>query len=203
MKQYDAIIIGSGQAGTPLAFKFASKNKKVAFIEKEHFGGTCLNEGCTPTKAYVASARRMYDAMNGEPLGISIPKGAKADMKIIRQRKDSLVQKSVEGLTNALENNKNIDIYKGSAVFSGPKSIEIDDTEIKGDKIFINTGARARIPEGFEDVNYLTNKEILDLEEIPEHLIIVGGSYIGLEFGQIFRRFGSKVTIIEKGDGLI
>lgn len=203
MKKYDAIIIGSGQAGTPLVFQYASRKMKVAFIEEQHFGGTCLNVGCTPTKAYVASARRMFDALNGEPLGISIPKGAKADLSKIKERKDKLIKKSVDGLTDALENNKYIDVYKGTASFSGKKTILVNGEELTSDKIFINVGARARIPETFQDVNYLTNEELLQLDEIPEHLVIVGGSYIGLEFGQIFKRLGSKVTIIEKNNRLI
>lgn len=203
MKHYDAVIIGSGQAGTPLAFKFASKNKKIAFIERKHFGGTCLNVGCTPTKAYVASARRMHDAMNGDPLGIIIPEGAKANLRRIRQRKDDLIHSSLTGLTNAIENNKNIDVYKGSASFVNSNVIQVNTNKITADQIFINTGTRPRIPGGFDKVDYLTNEGILQLDEIPEHLIVVGGSYIGLEFGQIFRRFGSKVTIIEQGDRLI
>lgn len=203
MKKYDAIIIGSGQAGTPLAFKFAAEKKKVAFIEKEHFGGTCLNVGCTPTKTYVASARRMFDAQNGEPLGISIPEGATANLSKIKKRKDDLVSKSVNGLTHALENNKNIDVFSGTANFLSPKTVVIDGEEIEGEKIFINVGARARVPNGFEGIDFLTNKEILQLEEIPEHLIVVGGSYIGLEFGQIFSRFGARVTVIEMHSRLI
>jgi len=203
MQRYDAIIIGSGQAGTPLAFRFASEGRKVAFIEKEHFGGTCLNEGCTPTKTYVASARRMFDAMNGEHLGISIPEGARADLSFIKKRKDNLVQTSVDWLTRSLESNSNIRVFRGTASFSGPKTVLVDGEEIEGEQIFINVGARARVPEGFEEADYLTSKEILQLEEIPEHLIVVGGSYIGLEFGQIFRRFGSKVTIVEMKDRII
>jgi len=203
MKKYDAIVIGSGQAGTPLAFKLASENQKVAFIEKEHFGGTCLNVGCTPTKTYLASARRMFDAQNGGPLGISIPDGATANLSRIKKRKDDLVNKSVNGLTQALENSKNIDVFKGTANFLSSKTVVIDGEEIVGEKIFINVGARARVPDGFEGVDFLTNKGILQMEEIPEHLIIVGGSYIGLEFGQIFRRFGAKVTIIEMHSRII
>jgi pyruvate/2-oxoglutarate dehydrogenase complex dihydrolipoamide dehydrogenase (E3) component len=203
MKNYDAIIIGSGQAGTPLVFKYASQKMKVAFIEKEHFGGTCLNDGCTPTKAYVASARRMFDATHGEALGIHIPEGATADMGRIKERKDALIKKSVDGIASALESNEYVDVFRGSASFTGKKEVSVNGQQMTADKIFINVGARARIPSGFENVNVLTNKEILQLEEIPEHLIIVGGSYIGLEFGQMFRRFGSNVTIIEQGDRLI
>ena len=203
MKNYDAIIIGSGQAGSPLAFKYAKQKMHVAFIEKEHFGGTCVNDGCTPTKAYVASARRMFDATHGEALGIHIPEGAAADLVKVKERKDALVRKSVDGMTSALENNKYIDVFRGTASFNGPKEVSVDGQQLTAEKIFINVGARARIPSGFEDADILTNKEILQLEEVPEHLIIVGGSYIGLEFGQMFRRFGSKVTIIEKSDRLI
>jgi pyruvate/2-oxoglutarate dehydrogenase complex dihydrolipoamide dehydrogenase (E3) component len=203
MKKYDAIIIGSGQAGTPLAFKLASKKMKVAFIEKEHFGGTCLNVGCTPTKTYVASARRMYDAQNGEALGISIPEGARADLSRIKKRKGDIINKSLNGLTQALENHRNIDVFRGTASFKSSKTVVIDGEEIEGDKIFINVGSRARVPSGFEGVDFLTNQELLQLEEIPEHLIVVGGSYIGLEFAQIFRRFGAKVTVVEMHGRLI
>ncbi|MDF1570605.1 MAG: FAD-containing oxidoreductase [Bacteroidales bacterium] len=203
MKNYDAIIIGSGQAGTPLAFKYASQKKHIAFIEKEHFGGTCLNVGCTPTKAYVASARRMFDATHGEALGIHIPEGATVDLVKVKARKDALIKKSVDGMTSAFENNKYIHVFRGTASFNGPKEVVVNGQQLTAEKIYINVGARARIPSGFEHADVLTNKEILQLEEVPEHLIIVGGSYIGLEFGQMFRRFGSKVTIIEKSDRLI
>ncbi len=200
---FDAIIIGSGQAGTPLAFKLASLGKKVAFIEKEHLGGTCLNIGCTPTKAYVASARRMYDALNGEALGVIIPKGTKADLKKIKERKDTLIKESVDGIKKGIEKNENITFFKGTAKFTDQKTVEVNGQKISAEQIFINVGARPFIPEAFESVNYLTNQSILELETLPEHLVIVGGSYIGLEFGQMFRRFGSKVTIIEKGDRII
>lgn len=202
-KKFDAIIIGSGQAGTPLAFKMAGKSKKVAIVEKEHWGGTCINVGCTPTKAYVASARRMWDAHHGEELGIHIPAGAKADLTKIKKRKDDLIGKSSKGIVSGLEKNDSITHIKGEAVFSGFKTIEVNGEQLQADQIFINTGARPFIPDGFEDINYLTNQSLLELEELPEHLIIVGGSYIGLEFGQMFRRFGSKVTIIERSGQII
>lgn len=203
MTKFDAIIIGSGQAGTPLAFKLASKNQKVAFIEKEHFGGTCLNVGCTPTKAYVASARRIWEAQNGEDLGIYIPEGAKADLKKIKARKDTLVKKSVDGIAKGIADNENITFYKGTASFSASKTVKVNNEEITAEQIFINVGARPSVPQGFENVPFLTNESILQLEEIPEHLIIIGGSYISLEFGQMFRRFGSRVTIIERSDRII
>ena len=203
MKKFDAIIIGSGQAGTPLVFKLATNGKKVAFIEKESFGGTCLNVGCTPTKTYVASARRVYEAQHGDDLGIEIPNGAKANLAKVKSRKDKLIQKSIDGISNGLKSDENITVYNGSASFVGHKIISINDKEISAEKIFINVGAKARTPKEYDGVDVFTNKEILQLEEIPEHLIIIGGSYIGLEFGQMFRRFGSEVTIIERQGNLI
>ena len=200
---FDAIIIGSGQAGTPLVFKLAAKGKKVAFIEKEHFGGTCLNIGCTPTKTYVASARRMWDAQHGEELGVMIPKGSKIDLKKVKDRKDRLIKSSVDGITTGVEENKNITFFKGAAQFYNSKTIDVNGARLTAEEIYINVGARPYIPAGFEGVDYLTNQSILQLEELPEHLIIVGGSYIGLEFGQMFKRFGSKVTIIERGKTII
>ncbi len=203
MKIFDAIIIGSGQAGTPLVFKLASKGRKVAFIEKEHLGGTCLNVGCTPTKAYVASARRMWDAMHGEELGIIIPEGARADLKKIKARKDALIQKSLDGIAGGIEKNENITYFQGVASFADHKVVSVNGELLTAAEIYINVGGRPEIPEGYENVPYLTNQSILELEELPEHLLIVGGSYLGLEFGQMFSRFGSKVTIAEQGDSII
>jgi pyruvate/2-oxoglutarate dehydrogenase complex dihydrolipoamide dehydrogenase (E3) component len=202
-KKFDTIIIGSGQAGTPLVFKMASQGKKVAFIEKEYLGGTCLNVGCTPTKTYVASARRMWEAQHSEELGVIIPKGSKIDMRKVKKRKDDLIQKSVDGISAGVKKNENITFFKGSAKFSGHKTVTINNQVIQADSIYLNVGGRPFIPEGFEAVNYLTNKTILELDEIPEHLIIVGGSYIGLEFGQMFKRFGSRITIIERSETII
>ncbi|NNF19092.1 MAG: FAD-dependent oxidoreductase, partial [Flavobacteriaceae bacterium] len=203
MNSYDAIIIGSGQAGTPLAFKLAEKGRTVAIIEKEHYGGTCLNTGCTPTKAYVASARRMFDAHNGEALGIAIPAGAKAQLSKIKARKDSLINKSVAGIKDGLEKNDKIATYFGKAIFTGHKEVEVAGEKLKGKDIYINVGGRPREPKEYDDVGALNNQSILELTELPEHLVIVGGSYIGLEFGQIFQRFGSKVTIVEMKDRII
>ena len=203
MKKFDAIVIGSGQAGTPLVFKLASKGKKVAFIEKEHLGGTCLNVGCTPTKAYVASARRMWDATHGDELGIYIPAGARADLKKIKARKDALIEKSLDGIAAGIKKNENITYFQGVASFTGNKVVSVNDELLTAEEIYINVGGRPSVPDGYEDVSYLTSTSILDLEEIPTHLIIVGGSYIGLEFGQLFRRFGSQVTILEMTDSII
>ncbi len=203
MKKFDAIIIGSGQAGTPLVFKLASKGKKVAFIEKEHLGGTCLNVGCTPTKAYVASARRIWDAMHGDELGIDIPAGARADLKKIKARKDALIKESVDGIAAEIGKNENITYFRGAASFTDHKVVSVNGELLTAEEIYINVGGRPFVPDGYEDISYLTSTSILELEEIPEHLIIVGGSYIGLEFGQLFRRFGSRVTILEMTDSII
>lgn len=203
MKKFDAIIIGSGQAGTPLVFKLASEGKKVAFIEKEHVGGTCLNVGCTPTKTYVASARRVWDTMHGKEMGIDIPAGTKVNLEKVKERKDAMILKSVNGILDGVNNNKYITFYEGEARFSGHKTVRVNNDEITAEQIFINVGGRAFVPESFKRVNYLDNQSILELKEIPERLIIVGGSYIGLEFGQMFRRFGSKVTIIERNETII
>lgn len=203
MKKFDTIVIGSGQAGTPLIFRLASAGQKVAFIEKQHLGGTCLNVGCTPTKMYVASARRMWDATHGDELGIQIPAGAKVDMKKVKTRKDGLIKKSVNGIASGIEKNENITLFKGAAEFIDHKVVEVNGEQLTAENIYINVGGRSRITDKFKDVDFLTSSTILELEAIPKHLIIIGGSYIGLEFGQMFRRFGSKVTIIEHGDRII
>lgn len=203
MQTFDAIIIGSGQAGTPLAFKLASEGQTVAFIEKDRLGGTCVNTGCTPTKAYVASARRMWEAQNGESLGIDIPEGSSANLPKIKNRKDKLINESVDGLSKGLESKKNISCFHGHASFSDRKTVTINNNVLKAGNIYINTGTYPNIPEAFRSLPYLTNASILELETLPEDLIVVGGSYIGLEFGQMFRRFGSKVTIIERNEQII
>ncbi|GGW46348.1 mercuric reductase [Arenibacter certesii] len=200
---FDAIIIGAGQAGPPLAKSLAEHGKKVAIIEKNYLGGTCVNVGCTPTKAYVASARRAYVAGNSSALGIEIKGEVHIDLKKIKQRKDALIQESRKGLEKMLTEDKKITLIRGEAKFMDNHTIEVNSKQYSASKFFINVGARPSIPDGFNEVPYLTNESILELEEIPEHLVIIGGGYIGLEFGQMFRRFGSKVTIIEKGDKLL
>jgi pyruvate/2-oxoglutarate dehydrogenase complex dihydrolipoamide dehydrogenase (E3) component len=209
MKQYDAIIIGSGQAGGPLAKKLAEAGKKTALIEKRWVGGTCVNDGCTPTKTMIASAKMAYLAGKSAELGIKI-KGFSVDMPKIKKRKDDLVLKSREGNQKGIEATKNLDLIFGEAAFTGDKAIAVKQKngkkqELKADLIFINTGAKAFIPdiEGINDITYLTSTTIMDLDYVPEHLLIVGGNYIGLEFGQMFRRFGSKVTVIEKSGRIV
>ncbi|WP_029033147.1 FAD-containing oxidoreductase [Salinimicrobium terrae] len=203
MRKFDAIIIGTGQAGPPLASSMAKNGKKVAIIEKSELGGTCVNTGCTPTKAYVASARRAFIAKNSREMGVSIEGEVNVDLKKIKARKDKLISDSHEGLEKMFENEKNISLIGGKAVFVDNHTIQVNGEKLSAEKIFINVGGRPRIPENFKDVNYLTNRTMLELEEIPENLVIAGGGYVGLEFGQMFSRFGSKVTILERGTQLM
>ena len=203
IKHFDAIIIGSGQAGNPLAASLAEAGKKVALIEKDKLGGTCVNDGCTPTKAYVASARAAWSARNAHHLGVEKIKDVKVDLAAVKARKDKIVNSSRSGLLKMIESNPRITLIRGEATFAEAKTIEVNGAKITADQIFINVGARPLIPEGFEKVKFYTNTSILELEEIPEKLIVIGGSYIGLEFAQIFRRFGSKVTVVEMSDRLI
>lgn len=202
MKNFDYIIIGSGQAGSPLAFSL-SKKGTVALIEKSFIGGTCVNNGCIPTKAYVASARRIWDAFHGNELGIEIPQGSKANLKKIKERKDKLVKDSRSGIEKGISSNEKITLYRGTAHFLSDYVIQVGDTILTSKKIFINAGARALVPQEYANVPFYTNENILEITDIPKHLIIIGGSYIGLEFGQMFRRFGSEVTIIERSEKLI
>lgn len=204
MKIYDAIVIGSGQAGTPLAKKLAKAGKKTALIEKRYVGGTCVNDGCSPTKALIASARMAYMARRKD-LGVEIS-NYKIDFQAIMQRKEDLVLKSRKGTQQGLEEIENLDLIFGDASFIGKKSLSIQlnaggEEELTAGLIFIDTGAKTTIPEieGIKTVPYLTSTTILDLKELPESLIVLGGNYIGLEFAQMFSRFGSKVTILEKG----
>lgn len=209
MKIYDAIVIGAGQAGGPLAKKLAQAGKKTALIEKLYVGGTCVNNGCTPSKTWVASAKMAYMASVSKPLGVTI-KSYKVDMKQVKKRKDDVVKLFRNGGQSGLEKTKGLDLIFGEAVFTGEKTILIKlnngrKTEMKADLVFLNTGCEPIIPEidGIHDIDCLTSTSILELEKVPEHLLVIGGSYIGLEFGQMFRRFGSKVTIIEKGPHIV
>ena len=204
MKEYDAIVIGAGQAGVPLSKKLAEAGKKTLIIEKRFIGGTCVNDGCTPTKTWVASAKVAYTAAHSDFLGVNV-KDYKVDMAQIKKRKDDIVMKSRMGGQKAIENTKNLDLIFGEAMFTGEKELLIELNEggtlqVKAGLIFIDTGAKTLIPdiEGLKDTGYLTSTTILELDEVPEHLLIVGANYIGMEFGQMFGRFGSKITMLEK-----
>ena len=206
MRKYDCIIIGSGQAGTPLAKKLAQAGLKTALVEQKYIGGTCINYGCTPSKTMISSARLAYLAKQSKVFGINTG-SVSVDLKKVVARKDQIVQSFRKSSTANLESVSGLDIYYGKATFSAEKTIRVtspDQKEImlRADKIFINAGCKPTVPEiiGIEQINYLDSTSILDLKEIPEHLLIVGGGYIALEFGQMFRRFGSKITVVEQSD---
>ncbi len=200
---YDAIIIGTGQSGPSLAGRLAGAGMKVAIIERQLFGGTCVNTGCIPTKALVASARAAYIARRSSDFGVRIDGSITVDMKEVKARKDSVVRKSNEGVENWLKNMENGTVYEGHARFESAHALRVGETLLEADKVFINVGARPFVPPSLKNVDYWTNSSMMGVDFLPEHLIIIGGSYIGLEFGQMYRRFGSEVTIVEMGQRLI
>ncbi|MCR9084889.1 MAG: FAD-dependent oxidoreductase, partial [Cyclobacteriaceae bacterium] len=200
---FDSIIIGSGQSGNPLAFFLADQGEKVALIEKGRLGGTCVNTGCTPTKTYVASARRAWELSQTNRIGVKVSINPRIDLAEIWKRKETIIGSSRKGLEKGMEENDKIRLFRGVGKFLEPNLIQVAKHRLAAKKIYINVGTRPRIILGFENVRYFTNESILELQEIPEHLLIVGGSYVGLEFAQIFRRLGSKVTVLEKGDRII
>ena len=202
---FDAIVIGSGQAGPFLAARFAAAGMKTALIEREHLGGTCVNDGCIPTKTLVASARAAHVARRAADWGVRIEGTVSVDMKAVKARKDRIVGQSVDALTQWLTTMPNLRLVWGEARFVGPHAVEVAGEVLEAPKIFINVGGRAVLPDwpGIEGVPVLNNTSILALDVLPEHLIVVGGSYIGLEFAQIYRRFGARVTVLEYADRLI
>jgi len=204
-QNFDAIVVGAGQAGPSMVQRLTSAGMAVAIVERHLFGGTCVNTGCTPTKTLVASAEVIYQARRGAEYGIRIEGRITADMRAVKARKDAIVGTSRTGLENWLREMKNCTVYTGHARFESPRELRVGADLICADKIFLNVGGRAVVPDmpGIDGVPYLTNTTILDLEVLPRHLVIVGGSYIGLEFAQMFRRFGSEVTVIEKGPHLL
>ncbi|MFM9845240.1 MAG: FAD-containing oxidoreductase [Dongiaceae bacterium] len=203
--RYDAIVIGTGQSGPPLAARLADEGMKVAIIERKRFGGTCVNVGCVPTKTLVASARAAYIASRAADFGVRIGGPVGVDMAKVKARKDEIVDRGTKGIRKWMQSTDNVTVYRGHARFVSPKSVEVNGHTLQGKKIFINVGGRALVPDmpGLKDVPFLTSSSILDLDFLPRHLVIIGGSYIGLEFAQMYRRFGSRVTVIEKADRLI
>ena len=208
-KSYDAIVIGSGQAGKPLAGALAGAGMKTALIEKELVGGTCINVGCTPTKTLVASARVAYLARRAADYGVHVGE-VRVDPEEVRRRKQSVVERFRNGSQRRLEATNGLDLLFGEAAFDGPRALEVrlktgEGLRLSADKIFINTGCHPATPavEGIDRVPALDSSSIMELDVLPEHLLVLGGGYIGLEFGQMFRRFGSRVTIVQRGTHLL
>jgi pyruvate/2-oxoglutarate dehydrogenase complex dihydrolipoamide dehydrogenase (E3) component len=204
MKHFDAIIIGTGQAGPSLAARFAGAGKTVAIIERHKFGGTCVNTGCIPTKTLVASAYAIHVARRGAEYGFSTG-DMRVDIKRVKARKDAVSARSNKGVEEWLRGTTNCTVIQGHARFQSSNTVTVNDEVLQADKIYINVGGRARVPEmpGIHDVPFLTNSSLMDIDFLPEHFIIIGGSYVGLEFAQIYRRLGSEVTVVEMGPRLI
>jgi len=205
VKHFDAIIIGTGQAGPSLAARFSASGKTVAIIERHKFGGTCVNTGCIPTKTMVASAYAAHVARRGAEYGFSVNGDVCVDMKRVKARKDAVSARSNKGVEEWLRGLKNCTTIQGHARFRSSRAVAVNDEVLEADKIFINVGGRASVPEmpGVHEVPFLTNSSMMDVDFLPEHLVIIGGSYVGLEFAQMFRRFGSQVTVVEMGQRLI
>jgi pyruvate/2-oxoglutarate dehydrogenase complex dihydrolipoamide dehydrogenase (E3) component len=203
--KYDAIIIGTGQAGPSLAARLAGAGMKTAIVERKRFGGTCVNTGCIPTKTLVASARAAHIARTASEYGVVIDSSVAVDMKRVKERKDAVVRGSNEGVEKWLKSTENLTVYEGHARFAGAHQLLVGDEVLDADKIFINVGGRASTPPlpGLDQVAYLNNSTMMEVDFLPEHLIVIGGSYVGLEFAQMYRRFGSEVTIVEMGPRLI
>jgi pyruvate/2-oxoglutarate dehydrogenase complex dihydrolipoamide dehydrogenase (E3) component len=204
-RQFDAIIIGTGQAGPPLAARFADAGMAVAIIERHKFGGTCVNTGCIPTKTLIASAYAAHVARRGAEYGFAGNDDVRVDMNRVKARKDEVAGRSNRGVEESLRELKHCTVIQGHARFQSSRTVVVNDEVLHADKIFINVGGRASVPAipGIHDVPFLTNSSMMDIDFLPEHLVIVGGSYVGLEFGQMYRRFGSEVTIVEMGPRLI
>ena len=205
MPNYDAIIIGTGQSGPALARRLVAAGRKVAIIERKLFGGTCVNTGCTPTKTLAASAYVAHIARRAADYGVRIEGTVNVDMKAVKARKDAVVAVFRNGVERSLKILQGCTVYEGHGHFVAEKKVAVNGSELTADQIFINVGARAAIPPipGLDQVPYLTNGSMMDIDFLPSHLVILGGSYVGLEFAQVYRRFGSKVTVIEFGPRLI
>ena len=202
---FDAIVIGTGQSGPALAHRLAKAGRRVAIVERKRFGGTCVNTGCIPTKSLIASARAAHVARRAADFGVVVEGPIRVDMKAVKARKDAIVKVSNEGVEEGLREAEGITVYVGHARFVGPKEVTVGDERLTADQIFINVGGRADIPPlpGIDAVPYLDNSSMMAVDFLPSHLVILGGSYIGLEFGQMYRRFGSEVTIIQRNERLV
>jgi pyruvate/2-oxoglutarate dehydrogenase complex dihydrolipoamide dehydrogenase (E3) component len=204
-QRFDAIVIGTGQSGPTLARRLTEAGQKVAVIERKRFGGTCVNNGCIPTKSLIASARAAHVARRAADFGVVIEGPVRVDMQAVKARKDAIVKVSNEGVEESLRENPGVTVHVGHARFVGPKEVRVGGETLIAEQVFINVGGRAAVPpiSGIETVPYLDNSSMMAVDFLPEHLVILGGSYIGLEFGQMYRRFGSQVTVIQRGPHLI
>ncbi|MGF6239554.1 pyruvate/2-oxoglutarate dehydrogenase complex dihydrolipoamide dehydrogenase (E3) component [Paraburkholderia sp. GAS38] len=210
-QHFDAVVIGTGQGGSPLAVRLGASGRKTAVIERAAFGGTCVNVGCTPTKSYVASARVAHVARHAAGYGVQVAGAVSVDLAQVKARKDRIIGESRSGVEKWLRGAANVTVLQGHARFTGPHALSVSGPDgrivdaLEADEIFINTGTRAVVPplDGIERIRYYTNSTLLELTALPEHLAIVGGSYIALEFAQIFRRFGSRVTVIVRGERVL
>ena len=203
-EKYDAIVIGAGQAGGPLSTALAKAGRRTVLIEREHVGGTCINEGCTPTKTMIASARVAYLARRGADYGVQIGP-VRVDLGRVRERKRSIVESFRGGSQRRIEAADGLDLVFGEARFTAPRTVAVNGRTLQADLVFINTGGRPATPDvpGVDRVDPLDSTSIMELDQVPEHLIVLGGGYIGLEFAQMFRRFGSRVTVIQRGRQLL
>jgi len=203
--RFDAIIIGTGQAGPALAARLSATGMRVAIIERKLFGGTCVNTGCIPTKTLVASAYAAHLVCRAAEYGVTVGGPISVDMKRVKARKDEISGRSNRNVEKWMRGLENGTVYQGHARFESPRTVRVNGDLLEGDKIFINVGGRALVPPmpGLDQVPYLTNSSMMEVDYLPEHLVIIGGSYVGLEFGQMYRRFGAEVTIVEKGPRLI
>jgi pyruvate/2-oxoglutarate dehydrogenase complex dihydrolipoamide dehydrogenase (E3) component len=205
MKTFDAIIIGAGQAGPSLAGRLTQAGRSVAFVERKLFGGTCVNTGCTPTKAMVASAYAAHVARRAADYGVVLTSPVSIDIKAVIARREAIVAKSRNGVEASLRDNPSCTVFTGTASFESSHTVRVGDDLLEAKQIFLNVGGRAVVPDlpGVHDVPFLTNTSLLALETLPTHLVIVGGGYIGIEFSQMYRRFGSEVTIVERASRLL
>lgn len=204
-RHFDAIVVGAGQAGPPLAVRLANAGLETALVERNLFGGTCVNTGCIPTKTLVASARVAHVARTAEAYGINLGGPVAVDMRKVKVRKDGVVEASRKGIESWLRDTPNVTVVRGHARFAGPKRLAVNGDHLEAERIFLNVGGRPSAPpiEGLASVPYLTSSTMMDVDFLPEHLVVIGGSYIGLEFAQMYRRFGAKVTVVEMSPRIV
>lgn len=202
--KYDSLVIGSGQGGNPLAQRLAGRGETVALIESDHLGGTCINTGCTPTKTMIASAQVAHYARNASRWGVDTG-NVRVNLAEVLGRKNEIVESFRSGWENTFEKQDKLRVFRGRARFTGPKRVQVGTDTLEAQHVFIDTGASPAIPSlaGLDSVPYLTNVSMLELTEMPEHLLVLGGGYVGLEFGQMFRRFGSEVTVVQSAERIL